>query len=112
MGNISFGRITVAAAGTPQRLTSNQVNPGAVLLVHALLIQPHPANTGRVYIGIGAAFVKSGAGQIAWLAVPGTNVSPAFSETVSYAQNAVEASEIYIDVDNNGDSVIGSGIIA
>jgi hypothetical protein len=112
MPNISFGRIIVPLAGTPIQLTSNLANPAQYRLIHALLIQPHPANTGRVYIGIGPTFVKSGAGQIAWLAVPGTNVSPAFSETVSYAPNAVEVTEIYIDVDNNGDSVIGSGIIA
>ncbi len=112
MANFSFGRIVVPLAGTPVQLTSNLTNPTQYKLVHALLIQPHPLNTGRVYIGIGPNFTKSGAGQIAWLAVPGTNVSPAFSETVSYAPNAVETTEIYIDVDNNGDSVIASGIVA
>lgn len=111
MANISFGKITVPIAGTPVRLTINRADPTASLLVHAVLVQPHPSNGGKVYIGNKSNFVKNGDGQIAWLAVPGTNSSPAFSETVSFAANAIEASEFWIDVDNGGESIIASGII-
>jgi hypothetical protein len=112
MANHSFGKITVPTAGTPVRLTINETNPAAQLLVHAVLIQPHPANVGRIYIGNVPNFIKNGAGQVAWLAAPTTTSSPAFSETVSYAVNSVEANELYIDVDNSGESVIASGIVA
>ena len=112
MANISLGKITVALAGTPVRLTSNQSDPTKSLLVHALLIQPHPANTGKVYIGTNSVFTKNGAGQIAWLPIPSSSVAPAFSETVSYAQDAVETNDIWIDSDNNGDSVIAAGVLA
>lgn len=112
MPNVSLGRITVTVPGTPVRLTANQATPGASILVHALMIQPHPANVGKVYIGITSGFNKNGSGQIAWLPAPTANSAPAFSETVSYAQNAVEANEIWIDADNANDSVIGSGIVS
>lgn len=110
--NLSFGNIVVGTPGTPVRLTANQTVPGASVPVHAILIQPHPANTGKVYIGNVGNFTKNGAGQVAWLPAPTVNSAPAFSETVSYAQNAVEANEFWIDADNPGDSVIASAVQA
>lgn len=112
MANISFGNIIVPSAGTPVRFTVNQVSPAASILAHALLIQPMTGNTGRIYIGNNASFIKNGAGQIAWLPAPSINVAPAFSETISYAENAIQASELWIDVDNSGEGVIGSGVLA
>lgn len=112
MANVSFGKVIVVNAGTPVRITANQVNPAASVLVHALLVQPATGNTGRIYIGNTPTFVKNGTGQIAWLPAPTTNVAPAFSETVSYAENAVQANELYVDVDNNGEAVIVSGVLA
>jgi hypothetical protein len=110
--NISFGSVVVPSAGTPVRITVNQVDPTASVLAHALLIQPLTNNTGRIYIGNNASFIKNGTGQIAWLPAPSVNVAPAFSETISYAENAMEANELYIDVDNSGEGVIASGVRA
>ena len=113
MPNVSFGRITVPSAGTPIQLTVNITAPKDPqnVQVHAVLIQPHPSNTGKVYIGKASNFTKNGANQIAWLPPPGANTAPAFSETVSFAPNAIQCAEFWIDVDNNGDSVIASGVI-
>ena len=111
MANVSLGKVTVPSPGTPVQVTSNLPNPAAQLLVHAVLIQPLPSNTGRIYIGNVPGFTKSGAGQVAWLPAPGTNVAPSFSETVSYAQNSVDLTELYVDVDNGGEGVIISGIV-
>jgi hypothetical protein len=112
MANISFGHITVVTPGSPVQLTANQVVPSASVLCHALLIQPATGNTGRIYIGNVSNFVKNGTGQIAWLPAPSVNVAPAFSETISYAENAIQASELWIDVDNPGEGVIASGVLA
>jgi hypothetical protein len=109
--NISFGKITVPTPGTPVQLTVNQAVPNNSLLVHALMIQPNPGNTGRVYIGNKFNFTKNGDGQIAWLAAPGINSSPAFSETISNAENGIQSREVWIDVDNPGESAIASGVI-
>lgn len=112
MANVSFGQIVVTTPGSPVRLTANQLNPAASVLVHALLVQPATGNIGRIYIGNTPNFVKNGTGQIAWLPAPSLNVAPAFSETISYAENAIQASELYIDVDNSGEGVIASGVLA
>ena len=111
MANVSLGKVIVPSAGTPVQVTINEADPTAPLLAHAVLIQPLPTNTGRIYVGNISTFVKSGAGQIAWLPAPGTNVAPSFSETVSYAQNSVDLTELYVDVDNTNEGVIVSGIV-
>jgi hypothetical protein len=107
---ISLGRVVVAVPGSPIRLTSNRPNPADVQ-VHALLVQPHPANAGKIYIGNKANFVKNGDGQVAWLPAPTASSAPAFSETVSFAPNAVQCAEFWIDADNGGEGVIASGVI-
>ena len=113
MPNISYGSVVSTTPGTPipistldPTLPANQ----ATLFLHAILIQPLTTNVGRVYIGK-KGFTKNGTGQVAWLAAPSLNSAPAFSETISFTGNAIEATEFYIDVDNPGDGVVASGVV-
>lgn len=47
----SFGQLTVSAAGTPVRATSNLASPnGSPVLVQSFLVQAAPENTGVVYV--------------------------------------------------------------
>ena len=113
MPNVSYGPIVNGSPGNPVPITT--LDPTLpknqpLVYIHAILIQPLTSNTGRVYIGT-KGFTKNGAGQIAWLAAPSLNISPAFSETISFTGNAINATEFYIDVDNAGEGVVASGVV-
>lgn len=81
--NLLAGQQTVAAAGTPVALGS-----GAIL--HSVLIQPIPTNTGNVMVG------KSGAGNQVFVLTPTSEPIRVFAKDLG---------DIYVDASVNGEGV-------
>lgn len=113
---ISGGKITVPAAGTPVNVPvpPSVAGPGSpgLTTVHAFVVQALAANTGKVYIGIAGLNKSTLANVLIVLPVPTANLLPAFSVSITAAANALSLSDLWIDVDNNGDGVLLSGIVA
>jgi hypothetical protein len=101
---ISFGRITVAQAGVPVRVSSK------TLKCHAIMIEALPTNTGKAYIG-DKTLVKGSTGEFAILAIPTANTIPVYSETISPAPDALNLFDYWIDVDVNGEGVLVSYVV-
>ena len=112
MANQSLGFVTVAAAGTPARLTANETTPSAQFGAHSYLVEVHPNNTGNVYIGTATMNKATGVGVFAILPPPTANTYPSFSSNIVEAAAGFALNNIYIDVDNNGEAALISCIIA
>lgn len=110
--NISLGKVTVANAGVPVRLTNNQGDPTVLFRAHSYLVEVLSTNTGKVYIGAQNLDRTTLVGVYAILAPPTTNIYPTFSSTISYAPNPLNVASVWIDVDVNGEGVIASVIQA
>ena len=109
----SLGKVTVASAGTPKRLTTNESDETARMSVHSILIQAWPSNAGKVYILDRVDGSRTtGVGVLATLAVPATNIIPSASATVTFAAAAINAAQYWVDADTNGDAVLVSVIEA
>ena len=107
----SLGKVTVASAGTLQRITANETDATARLSVHSILIQAWPTNAGKVYVCDRADAVRStGVGVLAVLAVPATNIIPSASATITFASAAINAAQYWVDADTSGDAVLVSVI--
>jgi hypothetical protein len=110
----SLGRVLVAAAGTPVAATSNFTagTPETVRVpTQSIMFQALPANAGVVYIGL-KGFTKSGVGLTGELAIlpkpvsasTGPFTSASFS--IPLAPAGLNANDLYVDADTNGDGVL------
>jgi len=100
MANIvAFGQSTTNA-GTRKQVTTNS-NYSAV---NSLVVQALPTNTGNVYIGDSTVDAATGAGTIRILQ-PGEVFSAA-----SEGLNDLDATQVYFDVESNGDGIVGGGL--
>lgn len=106
----SLGKVTVAASGTPQRLTANQSDPTARYACKSFLVQTWHDNTDLVYIGTSDIDRSTGVGVEAILPVPTSNTLPTFSATHDDAPAAFDLSQIWVDVDTSGEAVIVSAV--
>ena len=110
---VSFGKIAVAAAGTPVRATENQTDPALPYFCHAVMVEVDPSNTGKVWVGTSSSMdTATFADVVAILAAPSVNTLPTFSYTISYAINAINLGDLWIDVDTNGEGVVISAIVS
>lgn len=103
---VALGKVTVAASGTPQRITSTSTH------VNSVTIQALPTNTGKIYVmersnGVIATFV----GVAAVIAIPTDNIIPSFSIAVSGAGNPINIADLYLDAENNGEGAIVTGLV-
>lgn len=101
----SLGKVTIASAGTPERITKDQSTPATNISSHAVLIEALSANTGKIYIGTSTLNKTTLAGVLAVLAVPTTNIIPVFSLGVSIAPNGINLADIYFDCDTTSEGV-------
>lgn len=114
----SLGLVTVATAGAPVRATANISSAAPfgqssqMYFCMAILFQAAPANGGKMYVGDNPTFSKGGAGQLAIIGVPTTNVIPSAGVNVPNAPNGLNAGDYYIDADTNGNSVSVSVLIS
>jgi hypothetical protein len=109
---IIVGKLSVAAAGSPQRVTDFPAYKAALaavqlssqfLTVQAALFQAWVGNTGQVYLGGSALDKTTGANMAAVLAVPTATSIPSFGASNHLSPAGIDLSAIYLDVDTNGE---------
>jgi hypothetical protein len=108
----AIGKFTVAAAGTPVRLTSQEATPNEYYPVHGILIQALPDNVGKVYIGNSTMNRAARTDLFGVLAIPTANSIPTYSAALTLSPNAIQLKDFYIDADTATDGVIVSVLIA
>lgn len=96
--------ITVPTAGTPVQVSTTRIP------AHAILIEALWTNTGRVYIGDSTLVVGTKTGLLNVLPPPTGNMFPAVSAGIPAAPNGLDLSQIWIDVQTNGEGVLVSYI--
>lgn len=108
---VALGKLTLTAAGTPQRLTVplEKMNPPSC---HAVFIEVLPTNTAKIYVGL-AGLAKATLVQVlAILPVPTVNLLPTFTIAVTVAGNAINVGDLWIDADVSGEGVLVSALVA
>lgn len=109
----SYGKVTVAASGSPVQASSNGANIGdqTYTQCNAVLIEAWPTNTGKIYIGNTESMdASTGDGVVGILAKPSSGFIPSFSATVSYAPGGIDVAQFWVDAENSGDSVVISAV--
>jgi hypothetical protein len=104
----SLGKITVAAAGTPVRVTANLTTPTERLAAHSFIVEQVPGNTGKLFIGGPGMNKTTLAGVYAILPIPTVNSLPSFSSVITNAPAGFNMAELFIDADVNGESALVS----
>jgi hypothetical protein len=108
----SLGKL-LPTPGTPVRATQNIIAaPDSRLAVHGVMFQALPTNTGRVYIGTQTLNRFAFTGLYAILAVPAGSALPTFSTALTLAPNAINVADFWVDVDNGGDGVLVTVLVA
>lgn len=95
-----LGSKTVAAAGTPEQLTTTREG------CQSILIQALPTNTGKVWIGTSAINTGTFAGVLYMLPTPSGSDLPSVSFSIPLAPAGLNAADLWLDVDVSGDGVI------
>lgn len=97
----AIGKVTVTTAGTPVRVTSTKTG------AQAIMVQAWHANTGKIFVGTSASMNKTtGAGVLAMIPAPTTGVIPTASFSIPLAPVGMDASDLWIDADTNGEGCI------
>lgn len=109
---LQSGGLVTATAGTPVRLTNNEGDPTAQLMVRSFMAQAHLSNTGNVYIGTASLNKTTLAGVYGIIPIPTTNIIPSFGASITFHPGPVDLNDIYLDVDTTGEGVIISFIPA
>lgn len=107
---VALGSTTVPTGGVPVPLTvpATLTPPKG----HALLLQPLPSNTGRIYVGVFGVNRTTLAGVLAILPTPTVNALPAFTVSIAQASNAIAVGDLWIDAEVSGEGVFGSVLVA
>jgi len=112
---IVVGKLSVAAAGTPQKVTDFQAYKDALaavklspqfLTVQAALFQAWTLNTGKVWIGNATMNKTTGVGMAAVLVAPSATSIPSFGASNHLAPAGIDLSGLFLDVDTNGEGPI------
>jgi hypothetical protein len=104
----TFGKVVVTTAGTPERVTKNEATPAARVGAQSVFIQAWHANLGKVFIGVSGMNKGTGAGVIATLPIPTTNIHPSFSGAIVEAPAGLNLADLFLDVDTSGEAAIVS----
>jgi hypothetical protein len=102
----SIGKVTVAAVGTKVRLTATETNPDAHYGCHAVFFVSLVTNTGFVYIGGKNMNVATMTDVWAFLPPSTADVVWSCNIGIPSAPDAVDAKDIYIDAETNGNAVL------
>lgn len=112
---IIVGKLSVTAAGTPQKVTDFPAYKAALvaaklssqfLTVQAALFQQWTLNTGKVWIGGATMNKTTGADMAAVLTAPSASSIPSFGASNHLAPAGIDLSVFYLDVDTNGEGPI------
>lgn len=100
----SFGKVTVTTAATPVRVTANESTPSARVGVQSITVQALSGNSGtNIYVGSSAMNTTTLAGVYAIVAK-----GAAASAGIINAPAGLNAAEIYLCADTNGDAALVS----
>ena len=98
----SLGKVTVTTTGTPVRATVNQSSPTARLGVQSISVQALAGNSGtNIYVGSSSMNRSTLAGV--YCIVPKGSLVPM---TIQNAPAGINANEIFIDADTDGDAAL------
>lgn len=101
MALVSLGLITVAAAGTPQQVSEDQI------LCNSIFVQQNANNSGAIYVGSVDMDTTTLEGVLAVLPAPG-DALPAYSAGSPINANGINLQDVYLDVENDGESALVS----
>lgn len=105
----ALGKIT-PTPGTPVRVSS-LLSSGIDPHCHGVLIQAFRANTGYAYVGAAGMNPAANTDLYATLAIPTANTIPSFTAALTFAPNAINLADLWIDVATPGDGVIVSMLV-
>lgn len=95
----SFGKVTVAVAGTKVRATINETTPATRVGLQSISVYAPSGNTGDVYIGIGSTYSRT-----TWIGVVGVVPKGTWwTGVINLSPAGVNAADYYIDADNAND---------
>lgn len=104
----SLGKVTVTTGGTEVRATSNESSPTARLGCQSIFIQALAANTGDIYVGASGLDRTTLAGVYAILPASTASSYPSVCFELSNSPAGINANEIWIDAEVNGEGVLVS----
>lgn len=107
----ALGKITVPTPGTAVAVASLLQPLTRSPIIHAILIQVNPANTGRCFVGTKGVVGSTLTNVLGILAVPTDNFIPTYSAALTIAPNGLSVNEFWIDVEVGGEGVIVSTLI-
>lgn len=113
MAIICKGAIVVPVPGTPVQVTAPSVGAGTggnPFLIHGILFQALPTNTGKVFVGTAGLVKATYVNVAAILPIPTVNFLPTFSTSITIAPNALTLLEFWIDADVAGEGVIVTAV--
>lgn len=109
----SFGKVLVAAAGTPVRATSTQTTPSTKVSAHTIFFQALSGNTGRVFVGGPTMNKTTLAGVYGMIPAPSastaTGTLPYFEATIVPAPNGLNLADFWLDAEQSTDGVLIAG---
>lgn len=101
----SFGKITVASAGTPVRVTVNESDPTARVGLQSISVFASAGNSGtNIYLGTATMNKSTYAGVYA--IIPKGAV---ISSVINLAPVGLDARDLYLDADTSADTALVSG---
>jgi len=103
----SFGKVVVAAAGTPVRITTNRPQPTNHVPLQSVSVQALSGNSGaNIYVG-GPGLVKATLVDCYAIVLKGSLVPI----VINLAPASINGEDIYIDADSSGDAALVSGTV-
>jgi hypothetical protein len=105
----SLGKVVVATAGTPVRITKNRADPTANFYVHGYAIQRLKNNAGDVYVSLSSTDDRTNLSRILCVL---SAAQPSFSAGIGIELNGTNMADVYIDADNPGDGVTAAVLIS
>jgi hypothetical protein len=97
----ALGKVTVTSAGTPVRVTATRTG------AQSIMVQAWHNNTGKIWVGTSASMnTTTGAGVLAMIPAPVAGTIPNASFSIPLAPSGINAADIWIDADTNGEACI------
>lgn len=106
----TLGKIAVAAAGTPVRLTSELEDPTQRVGAQAILVQALPGNTGLIYFQQGSAEDRTTLNTVIAILPapldPDNGPFPSFTLALPVIAAGLNVADYYIDASSSTDGVL------
>lgn len=119
MGLRVLGKITVAAGGTPARVTQNLADPTARIGVQSIFLQALPTNTGIIYVRTRGVSGSLADDRVTLAVTMGLIPAPTSATTgpfpsITLSEPVIPAgfnlADLYLDASINGDGALVSAV--